>query len=264
MSIAEPVEILLSGVLAANGADKDNLDGSLIQVSFKADSTDVSVAGYSMPFSHTNIFSFNASIDITNRPSGYEDLYGEWSYIDIAMVNNFTSSGENDKARFPSVGGGGVLPDNPLYVDNWEINFGADSIFPDRESPRTPYPPEDLSFLFNLDQNFTKYATLTPEVFTVTGVGFTFYSVNNLTIANVHGIPGTPLPDGDINDDGQVNAGDVLATLRIASGLMTASAEQMAHGDVAPLLAGSPAPDGIINAADILVIQRKALGLINF
>ena len=45
---------------------------------------------------------------------------------------------------------------------------------------------------------------------------------------------------------------------------MTASIEQMDHGDVAPLVNGSHAPDGVINAADVLVIQRKALGVINF
>jgi hypothetical protein len=45
---------------------------------------------------------------------------------------------------------------------------------------------------------------------------------------------------------------------------MAASVEQMGHGDVAPLLDGSPSPDGTINAADILVIQRKALGQLNF
>ena len=83
-------------------------------------------------------------------------------------------------------------------------------------------------------------------------------------ITNVHGIQETPVPDGDINDNGQVNAGDVLVALRIASGLMAASVEQMGHGDVAPLLDGSPSPDGTINAADILVIQRKALGQLNF
>ena len=73
-----------------------------------------------------------------------------------------------------------------------------------------------------------------------------------------------PTLDGDLNLDDQVNAGDVLIAHRIASGLMTASTEQMEHGDVAPLNAGFPDPDGVINAADIHVIQQKALGLINF
>jgi hypothetical protein len=45
---------------------------------------------------------------------------------------------------------------------------------------------------------------------------------------------------------------------------MTASTDQMEHGDVAPLLDGSHAPDGVMNAADVLVIQRKTLGQINY
>lgn len=45
---------------------------------------------------------------------------------------------------------------------------------------------------------------------------------------------------------------------------MTASSEQMGHGDVAPLVNGSPAPNDVINAADVLVILRKALEQINF
>ena len=194
VSIAEPVEILLSGVLATSGADDDNLDGSLIQVSYQADSTDMPyTGGGSGPFSHTSYFSFNVSIDITNRPDGHEDLHREWPDIDVRLVNNFTSSGENDEARFSRVGGGGLLPEDSLFVETWDVDFGADGIFPDRERPGTPYPPEDLSFLFALDQVFTKYVTLTPEVFTSMG-GLNFYRIDNLTVTNVHGVPGIPVP----------------------------------------------------------------------
>lgn len=70
--------------------------------------------------------------------------------------------------------------------------------------------------------------------------------------------------DGDLNLDGQVNAGDVLIALKISLGLVTASTEQIEHGDVAPLTAGVPNPDGVINVADVLVIQRKVLGLASF
>jgi hypothetical protein len=265
MSIAEPVEILLSGVLNADGTDSDNLDGSLIQVSYQADSTDTLATGDGGgPFFHTRTFGFNVSLDITSRPGGYEDLHGAWSDIGVRMLNNFTSSGENDGVRFYRAGGGDVLPEDVLFVDVWDIDFGTDSIFPDREDlPRSPYPPEDLSFFLTLDQDFTKYVISISDVYTSNN-GLTFYSINNLTITNVYGVPETPLPDGDINDDGQVNAGDVLAALRIASGLMTASSEQMGHGDVAPLVNGSPAPDDVINAADVFVILRKALEQINF
>lgn len=72
------------------------------------------------------------------------------------------------------------------------------------------------------------------------------------------------IPDGDMNLDGQVSAGDVLIAVRIATGLINASTEQMERGDVAPLSGGSPNPDGVTNTADVLVIQRKALGLVSF
>lgn len=70
----------------------------------------------------------------------------------------------------------------------------------------------------------------------------------------------TILPDGDINNDGQVNAVDVLLVQRIVTGLYTPTLEEFLHGDVAPL----SLPDGIIDTRDILLIQRKALGVINF
>ena len=72
------------------------------------------------------------------------------------------------------------------------------------------------------------------------------------------------IPDGDLNLDGQVDAGDILIVMRIALGFMTATPEQMIHGDVAPLNAGSPNPDGIINAADVLLVKGKALGTLSF
>jgi hypothetical protein len=74
----------------------------------------------------------------------------------------------------------------------------------------------------------------------------------------------TVINKGDINDDGIVDAGDVLLAMRIASGLYTPTAAEFQRGDVAPLVSGSPSPDGMINVADVLVIQRKALGQINF
>jgi hypothetical protein len=72
------------------------------------------------------------------------------------------------------------------------------------------------------------------------------------------------MPDGDLNSDGAVNAADVLLAMRIATGDLTPTAEQLVRGDVAPLVSGSPAPDGQINAGDVLLIQRKALGEIIF
>ena len=57
---------------------------------------------------------------------------------------------------------------------------------------------------------------------------------------------------------------DILLATQIALGLKTPTADEMLHGDVAPLVAGVPAPDGVFNAADLLLIQRKVLGLVSY
>ena len=71
-------------------------------------------------------------------------------------------------------------------------------------------------------------------------------------------------PDGDLNDDGQVNAGDLLIGFQILQGRITATTEQLLRGDVAPLVNGSPAPDGTLTLGDIGVLQRKIQGLVSF
>jgi Beta-propeller repeat len=73
-----------------------------------------------------------------------------------------------------------------------------------------------------------------------------------------------PMPDGDLNSDDIVNAADVLIGLRILSGNITATSEQMAHGDVAPFINGISAPDGVFDAGDLLGILRKSLGQTGF
>lgn len=70
--------------------------------------------------------------------------------------------------------------------------------------------------------------------------------------------------DGDINNDGSVNVVDLMLATQIALGLKTPTADEMLHGDVAPLIAGLPTPDDNINAADLVVIQQKVFGLISF
>lgn len=65
--------------------------------------------------------------------------------------------------------------------------------------------------------------------------------------------------DGDLNADGIVNVADVALTERMAIGLVTPTANQLLHGDVAP--AGG---NGVIDSADVARIRRKALGLESF
>lgn len=73
--------------------------------------------------------------------------------------------------------------------------------------------------------------------------------------------------DGDIAPvgarDGNVTVADALIALRYALKLITPiPADDLYHGDVAPLVNGVPNPDGQITVADALVILRVALKLV--
>ena len=44
----------------------------------------------------------------------------------------------------------------------------------------------------------------------------------------------------------------------------TATAVDLAHADVAPLVNGVPQPDGKIDVGDVVVILRKSVGLLSW
>jgi hypothetical protein len=69
---------------------------------------------------------------------------------------------------------------------------------------------------------------------------------------------------GDVNGDGQINAGDLMKAARIIIGLDSQTPQALARWDVAPLTSGVPAPDGQNNIADYLVLAQKILGLASF
>ena len=71
---------------------------------------------------------------------------------------------------------------------------------------------------------------------------------------------------GDINNNGIVNAADVLMATRAALGLVTLTNPQLARGNVAPLVGGMPtsAADDDFNVADLLLITGKATGSLSF
>ena len=69
-----------------------------------------------------------------------------------------------------------------------------------------------------------------------------------------------------MNNDGLVNAADVLLASRAALGDLFLGTAQQEVGRVAPLVNGQPAPlPGVALAApDVQLITRKALGEISF
>src|SRR3569623_644809 len=64
-------------------------------------------------------------------------------------------------------------------------------------------------------------------------------------------------PDGDLNDDGQVDVADIALLERIELGLATATPLQQVSADVSP----AGAPDNVIDLADLQRLKRMALGL---
>ena len=59
--------------------------------------------------------------------------------------------------------------------------------------------------------------------------------------------------DGDVNQDGQINAGDLLLVMQMAMGQRIPTPEQLTHADVHT--------DGVIDVRDVLELQRRILGL---
>lgn len=66
-------------------------------------------------------------------------------------------------------------------------------------------------------------------------------------------------PDGDLNRDGRLDAADALLAARIASGDLEATAEHLAHGDVAPL-APAPGATPAIDPGDAVLLWRAIGG----
>ena len=62
------------------------------------------------------------------------------------------------------------------------------------------------------------------------------------------------IADGDVNGDGQVNAGDYLLAMRIALGVIAKEPVHLAHGDLYP-----PTPDDDITVPDLLLILKLVL-----
>jgi len=78
---------------------------------------------------------------------------------------------------------------------------------------------------------------------------------SHISIANV--------PDGDL-DGGGVSVSDALKALRIAVGIVTPTANDFAHGDVAPLVNGIPQSDAKIDLGDVIVILRRSVELVSW
>jgi len=70
-----------------------------------------------------------------------------------------------------------------------------------------------------------------------------------------------PVPDGDMNLDGQVTIADALTVIRLVVFNQKPTNQQLAHGDIGPLLNGKINPKGRLDVVDAILILRKAIGL---
>jgi hypothetical protein len=95
------------------------------------------------------------------------------------------------------------------------------------------------------------FGTATHTILTIGSLSDTFTSTTLVTI-----------PDGDLDGDGSVTDADVERAMGIAAGLFIPTATDQNHGDVAPLVAGTPQPDRVINIGDVVVILKKSRGLV--
>jgi hypothetical protein len=108
--------------------------------------------------------------------------------------------------------------------------------------------------------------SLTGTTLTITSAGAIVITASQAGNANYNAAADvqktiTVLPNGDLDGDGVVDISDALKALRIAAGLETPTALDLARGDVAPLVAGQRNPDGKIDLADVVAILRKVAGL---
>jgi cytochrome c peroxidase len=71
------------------------------------------------------------------------------------------------------------------------------------------------------------------------------------------------ISDGSLTG-GPIGIADALRALHIAVGVITPTPDDLIRGDVAPQVAGVPAPDGRIGVDDALLILKKVAGLVNF
>jgi len=154
--------------------------------------------------------------------------------------------------------------DNDGLSDTLEVALGTDPLLADTDGDGlTDYEEVDRD---GDPLTYTAGVDLNPLAADTDGDGFG----DGMEIAADH----DPLVDtdtpvwGDINDDGAVNAADVLLATRDVLGLIDLTDAESVRGNLAPLANGAPQypPVGSrdLDLPDLLLIQRKALGRVAF
>lgn len=69
---------------------------------------------------------------------------------------------------------------------------------------------------------------------------------------------------GDADDNGVVNAADIVLLTRAVLGLTVLADDQKARVDIAPVIAGTPMPDQQLTPGDLVVVEQIVLGLASY
>lgn len=85
-------------------------------------------------------------------------------------------------------------------------------------------------------------------------------SAYSVTINNSQTASQTVLHDGNIDGSGSVDIADALLAFQIAVGKVKPTVDQLARGDVAPIVGGKSQPDGKIDISDVIAIMGKVTG----
>jgi hypothetical protein len=139
--------------------------------------------------------------------------------------------------------------DNDGLADAEEASLGTDPMNPDSDGDNLTDGEEVLSYGTN------------PLLADTDGDGFGDGVEINLYGSNPLDVSDTPA-NGDVTEDGDVNAGDLVVCSRIAIGdISTPTWQQRVRCDMAPVdsVSSIPRPDGLINAADILLLTKSVL-----
>lgn len=175
---------------------------------------------------------------------GRLNLYGALSIVDTdldGLPNNIDLDDDNDG-----------LPDSVeispgLGTDPLDADSDDDGLTDGFEVNYEPSPPDTYSFGLDTDP-------LDPDT---DNDGFS----DGMEIATGHDplLGGDAPVWGDADGNGVVNAADIVLLTRAVLGLITLEDDQKVRVDIAPVVAGVPAPDNEVTLGDLLVVERILL-----
>jgi len=109
-------------------------------------------------------------------------------------------------------------------------------------------------YYFSWDTNAEADGSYTLSAKAYDAAGNVGQSSDILVAVNNAPVPAPVQVSGDINGDGKVSIADVLLAMKISEGKIIPTADQLARGDVAPIVSRMSYPDGKIDIKDVKAI----------